>query len=104
MSAWRVRLTDMAVADIREAAAYMADQLANPMAADDFLDEVQAKVDMLKKSPESYARARDFDLAKAGYRWCPVGSFLMFFIADDTHHFVCVERVLFGARDWKSLL
>jgi plasmid stabilization system protein ParE len=104
MSAWRVRLADTAVADIREAAAYMSDQLMNPMAADSFLDEVQAKVDMLKKNPEAFSRVRDFDLAKAGYRWCSVGNFLMFFTADEAQHLVHIERVLFGARDWKSLL
>lgn len=104
MGTWQVRLTRLAVADIRDATTYMAEQLASPKAADDFLDEVQAKIDMLKGSPQACARVRDYDLAKAGYRWCTVGNFLMFFTTDSANSLVYVERVLFGARDWKSLL
>ncbi|MGN0071984.1 MAG: type II toxin-antitoxin system RelE/ParE family toxin [Atopobiaceae bacterium] len=104
MSAWHVRLAETAVGDIREATIYISDQLLNPKAADDFLDEVQVKIDMLGKNPEAYPRVRDFGLARAGYRWCSVGNFLMFFNVDTTRHLVYVERVLFGSRDWKSLL
>lgn len=104
MAAWNVRFTDLAVQDVREAAAYMQDQLGAPRAALRFLDELEGKVDLLKSYPESCTRVRDYELYQKGYRWCAVGNFLMFFTTDLDDRLVTIERVLYGYRDWKSLL
>lgn len=104
MATWHVIFTETAVEDIREAARYMREQLGAPHAALAFLDTVEDKVALLETQPEAYTLVRDFELAKAGYRWCAVGSFLMFFTLDAAARTVNVERVLYGSRDWKALL
>ncbi len=104
MSEWNVQLTEAALSDIHEAIGYIRAQLGAPFAAEDFLDKVDAQVELLEKPPKSRPLVRDYGLAKAGYRWCAAGNFLMFFTLDEEMHCVYVERVLYGARDWRMLL
>lgn len=102
--AWDVQVTRLAHADVREAACYMRDALHSPKAARDFVEAFAAQVDALCTFPEVRPLVRDYELARRGYRWCPVGNFMLFFTADASAHVVMVERVLYGARDWKSLV
>lgn len=104
MGCWEVRFSQTAVEDVREAAHYMQRQLGAPKAATAFLDQIEEKVSLLESLPESCPLVRDFELSRVGYRWCSVGSFLMFFTTNDSSHTVNIERILYGARDWKSLL
>ena len=99
-----VRLSQTAVEDIRETAWYVRAQLGAAGAATAFLDKVDEQIQLLFEAPKSRPLVRDFELAKAGYRWRAVGSFLVFFTLDEEAAVVNVERVLYGARDWKALL
>ena len=54
--------------------------------------------------PEGRALVADYELARKGYRWCPVGNFMLLYTADADTGTVYVERLLYGVRDWKSLL
>lgn len=104
MSEWDVQLTETALSDIREATWYMQSQLGAPGSAEAFLDKVDSQLDLLATAPKSRPLVRNYGLAKTGYRWCSAGNFLMFFTLDDEAHCVYVERVLYGARDWRMLL
>ncbi len=101
---WEVRVTDAAYQDLREAAAYMRDALGSPKAARDFVGEFESRVSLLETFPEGRPLVADFDLARKGYRWCPVGNFMLFYTADRESLTVMVERLLYGARDWKSIV
>lgn len=104
MTRWSVEVTDAAYGDLREAAAYMCDALGSLKAAVDFVEAFEAQVEALETFPEGRALVRDYELARKGYRWCPVGNFMMFYTIDRERLRVVVERVLYGARDWKSLV
>lgn len=104
MTQWAVDVTDTAYDDLREAAAYMRDVLGSSGAAADFVAEFESRVESLETFPEGRPLVRDYELARRGYRWCPVGNFMMFYTVDREGLRVVVERVLYGARDWKSLL
>lgn len=101
---WSVEVTNSAYEDLREAAAYMRDALKSPKAAADFVAAFEAQIKALETFPEERALVHDYELAKKGYRWCPVGHFMMFYTTDRECLRVVVERVLYGARDWKSLV
>jgi plasmid stabilization system protein ParE len=101
---WDVVLSFSAREDIREAARYMAVSLASSQAAMGFLDEVDEKIAFLEKSPLACPCVGDFELSREGYRWMAVGNFMMFFTIDQHGRNVFVERVLYGARDWQTLL
>lgn len=101
---WDVVVTEAALADVREAALYMQDQLASPAAASRFVDEFEKRVDDLAAMPEGRAPVSDFELARLGYRWCLVGKFMMFCRTFHETQTAIVDRVLYGSSDWKSLL
>lgn len=101
---WDVRVTDVAYRDLREAAAYMRGSLESPKAARDFVAEFEAKVALLETFPEGRPPVADFELARRGCRWCPVGSFMLFYTADRASSTAMVERLLYGASDWRSLV
>ena len=104
MTEWTVDVTNSAYADLREAALYMHDVLGSPKAAGDFVTAFESQVEALRTFPEGRPPVRDYELAKRGYRWCPLGNFMMFYTVDRKRLRVTVERVLYGTQDWKSLV
>ena len=104
MDRWSVEVAEAAYADALEAARYMRDQLGSKQAAEHFIDAFESQAEALSTMPEGRPLVSDFDLAKLGYRWCPVGKFMMFYRVNRDEHKVTVDRVLYGARDWMSLL
>ena len=101
---WEVCVTSAAYEDVREAAVYMRDSLQSPAAATGFIDTFEAQLEALETFPEGRALVADYELARKGYRWCPVGNFMLFYTVDVDAGTVYVERLLYGSRDWKSLL
>lgn len=101
---WAVEITEIALDDMREAVMYMRDALKSSQAAECFLEPFFEVADSLKTYPERRPLVRDFELARRGYRWCSVGNFMLFFTADGEARHVVVERVLYGASDWKTLV
>ncbi len=103
-SEWNVLVTETAYQDLREAAAYMRDTLLSTKAAKTFIDVFEEAVGDLSTFPEGRPLVSDFDLAKRGYRWIPVGKFMLFYTTDRDAHTVVVERLLYGPRDWAKML
>ena len=103
-SEWNVLVTETAYQDLREAAAYMRDTLLPSSAAKTLIDAFEEAVGDLSTFPEGRPLVSDFDLAKRGYRWIPVGKFMLFYTTDRGTHTVVVERLLYGPRDWAKML
>lgn len=102
--AWEVRVTQTAYEDLREAATYMRDRLCTPKSTSMFIDAFESTVANLSTFPEGRPPVSDYALAKQGYRWAPVGDFMLFYTVQRDTRTVMVERLLYGSRDWKSLL
>ena len=75
-----------------------------PKAAKTFINAFEEAVGDLSTFPEGRPLVSDFDLAKRGYRWIPVGKFMLFYTTDRDAHTVVVERLLYGPRDWAAML
>ena len=83
---------------------YIATELDNPTAADRHVSLIQRKISALQENPESYPLVRDKYLAEKGIRYIVVQNYLVFFIVREEEKSVSVMRVLYGRRDWRSLL
>lgn len=101
---YEVRVTESAFEDLREAAIYVRATLGAPRAAHDLIEKFEAQVLSLETFPEGRPLVGDYELARQGYRWCPVGNFMLFYTVDGDTNVVTVERLLYGRRDWQSLL
>ncbi len=99
---YNIDMTDVAKADILEAAKYIKHELQNPIAADNLLDNVDDAVQRLCTMPEINPPVRDEFLAGLGFRMTQVGNYLLFYRIDKKK--VTVSRFLYGRRNWQYLL
>lgn len=101
---WEVVVTETCYLDLREAARYVRDQPRSPDAASGLVDAFEEQVASLETFPEGCPPVADHELVRRGYRWVPVGNFMLFYTTDAQSGTVYGERLLYGARDWQSLL
>lgn len=83
---------------------YISVTLGNLDAAEKLLSKIELAVQQLTRYPRIGAQPRDTFLASKGYRKLVVENYLVFYILHETEHEVLVMRVLYGAREYRSLL
>jgi addiction module RelE/StbE family toxin len=90
--------------DIDEIVDYIADELKNPQAASDFLDDVRKSYLTIIKNPWLYAHCNDEKLQRQGYRKIVVRNYLILYRADEKKKVVYIVRVVYGRRNYSELL
>jgi addiction module RelE/StbE family toxin len=104
MAAYKVDVTDPAKQDMLDIAAYISAELETPLTALQMLDALDAGMQSLRENPKRQALVRDERLAARGFRSLPVKNYLVFYKVRNKTHMVDVHRILYGRRDWASLL
>ena len=104
MRRYSVVVTEAAERDLTGIVDYLSGNLASPAAALGVLDEFERLVGSFEELPHAHATVRDELLALAGYRWAPIGSYMVFFTVDEDTGTVNVERVLHGSRNWREIV
>lgn len=97
-----VKYSPTALNDLDEIYDYIANALKNPDAADNTINKILDKTDLLADNPEMGTRLFfDNDLF-SGYRYLVSDNYLAFYrISADS---VFVDRVIYGKRDFMKLL
>lgn len=97
-----VKFSPTALNDLDEIYDYIANALKNPDAADNTINKILDKTDLLADNPEMGTRLFfDNDLF-SGYRYLVSDNYLAFYrISADS---VFVDRVIYGKRDFMKLL
>ena len=93
-------ITAAAEADLDCIVEYMAVKLANPSAASNFLDRVEACYQVLQTTPLAYALCSDDVLQAKQYRRAVINNFLLVFRIEDKHKTVHVLRFFYGRQDY----
>ena len=101
---YEIKVTELAQADLDEIVEYIAVQLDSPIAAGNFLDEVEKCYSNLRDNPFIYAKSNDLRLQKEGYRKAPVKNYVLMFKANEEDKTVMIYRIFYGARDYFKLL
>jgi len=101
---YRLEVTDLAHSDLAEIVQYIAQELANPIAAGNLLTEIEKCYAHLVQSPFLYEACRDTRLAKMGYRRAVVQNYLLIYRVDEAEKTVYVLRFFYGRRDYEKLL
>ena len=101
---YRVLITRTAENDLNEAVNYIEHVLFNPQAADDLLNEAEARIMNLASFPEKYSLVDDPVLHAWGIRLVTVKNYLVFFRIDESSQTVFIVRFLYGRRNWISIL
>ena len=100
---YKLKITELAQNDLDSIIEYIAVQLANPIAAGDFLDEVEKCYSYLHSNPLMYPKCSDAKLEKEGYRKALVKNYIIFFKIFENEKKVIVYRIVYGARDYLKL-
>ena len=104
MAGFTVVVTDPAAKDLQGIADYIAKDLREPATARKQLSRIREAVLGLADFPTRHALVADDVLAALGYRMLVVDNYLVFYITASAEDTVTIVRVLYGRRDWMSIL
>lgn len=100
MESYKVMIYPAAKQDLMDIIDYL--NTLSPDVALRYYDQLTEEIASLSHMPERCPRPRDLALAAKGYRCLLVKNYLVFYvIAEDT---VQIRRILYGRRDYSSLL
>jgi plasmid stabilization system protein ParE len=101
---YKLIVTELAHQDLDNIVSYIADQLANPAAASNFLDEVDKCYGYLKNNPLMYSKCQDSRLEKEGYRKAVLKNYIIIYKVDEDAKKVSILRFFYGAQDYAKLI
>lgn len=104
MKRYRILLTEPAAEDLLAIAAYMAQELREPVTAQRLVGKIREAVMGLAVMPTRYATVADGYLAAQGIRKLPVEHYIVFYVVSEKDAMVTVIRILYGRREWEHLL
>lgn len=96
---YTVRLLRVAEDDLTEIVTYLAAD--RPSAAEALAAKVEKNLNLLSHNPHLGRVPKEEELARLGYRYLVVQSYLIFYTLEGRTIFV--HRILHGARDYLSL-
>lgn len=100
MEKYKVKIYPAAKQDLLDIVDYL--NTLSPDAALRYYDLLTEEISGLSSMPERCPRPKDLALAAKGYRCLLVKNYLVFYVVDrDT---VQIRRILYGRRDYSSLL
>lgn len=101
---YRLVITELAHEDLDNIVSYIAVQLNNPVAAANFLDEVERCYGFLKSNPLIYERCHDVRLETEGYRKATINNYVLVYKVDETVKTVIIYRFFYGAQNYILLI
>jgi len=104
MEVYKVNLTEPAERDLRDIFRYIAYQLNEPETALNMMQTIEDAISKLEITALAHSFVRDEHLAGLGYRPLVIKRYIAFYIASEKTKSVDVDRILYGRRDWQSIL
>lgn len=98
------RLTNRAESDLDEIVRYIAVELANPQAASDFVDNLQAHIEEARPFPESGSLVQNEFLQVDNVRKKLVGNYIMYYLPEMEEKLIYVLRIVYGKRNMDEIL
>lgn len=100
MESYKIKIYPTAKRDLLDIIDYL--NTLSPEAALRYYDLLTEQIASLSHLPERCPRPKDLALAAKGYRYLIVENYLVFYVVSgDT---VQIRRILYGRRDYRSLL
>ena len=101
---YKLIITELAHQDLDKIVSYIAVELVNPIAAGNFLDEVDKCYGFLKFNPWMYEKCQNKRLEKEGYRRAPIKNYLVVYKIEEESKTVIILRFFYGAQDYVKLI
>jgi toxin ParE1/3/4 len=97
-------VSELAHRDLDNIVSYIAVLLANPIAATNFLDEVEKCYVCLKSNPLMYEQCHDALLVKEGYRKATIKNYVLVYKVEEAARTVVIHRFFYGAQNFIKLI
>lgn len=97
-------MTRPAANDLQDISHYIANELREPVIAKELVGRLKKSVMSLAELPTRHALVSDERLAVQGIRKLMVDNYIVFYVASEKDATVTVVRILYGKRNWVSLL
>ena len=101
---YKLYVSELAHQDLDKIVLYIVVQLANPIGARDFLNEVDKYYGFLKDNPWMYSKCQDKRLAKKGYRKVVIKNYIIVYKIDEESDIVSILRFFYGGQEYIKLL
>lgn len=101
---YKLAVSEFAHENLDNIISYIAVQLANSIAATNFLNEVEKCYGYLKSNPFMYERCYDIRLEKEGYRKVTIKNYVLVYKIDEAAKAVIIHRFFYGAQDYVKLI
>ena len=101
---YKIELSILAKEDYKSIIRYIKDKLLEPNIAEKYAELIKNKINTLKYNPQKFAII-DFDMIKKyKFRKLIIKNYIAFYRINEDEKIVNVERILYGATDWKNKL
>ena len=101
METYKIQISDTAEKDLSEILDYISIRLQEPVVALNLLHRLQKEILALHRM---HRLVTDDYFAARGFRMLRVENYLVFYTVDQEHSMVNIVRVLYGKREWNTLL
>lgn len=101
---YKLIISELAHDDLDGIVSYIAVELANPIAAANFVKEVERCYGYLKDTPYMYELCRDPHLKKEDYRRATINNYVLIYKVVETTKTVNIHRIFYGGHDYIKLI
>lgn len=98
----KIRLSPLALSDLKEIKAYITDELCNPQAADRIVTKIMKDYSLLEISPMLGPSLSSIIHIDTDYRFLVSGKYIVFYKPEG--EYISIYRILYGARDYMKIL
>ena len=104
MEEYKVQLSNQAKEDYKSIIRYMRYKLLEPNIAERYAELIKNELNTLKYNPQKFTII-DYDIIKQyRFRKLVIKNHIAFYRINENEKIVNVERILYGATDWKNKL
>jgi len=96
---WKIEYTKGAERDVDEIYSHIAEVLMEPDIATKQIDRILDAAEGLVCLPLRHRAYDEEPWCTRGFRFFPVGNYLIFYLADETEEVVTIFRIIHGSRD-----
>jgi len=104
LSTYSVHISELAERDLKEIGRYIAEEFLEPTIALKLVDKIGDAALGLEEMPQRNALVADKRLSTLGMRKLLVDNHIIFYDISEKEKTVMVIRILYGRRDWLTLL
>ena len=101
---YKLIISELAHNDLEGIVSYIAVELANPVAASNFVKEIGKHYEYLKNNPYMFEQCHDLRLKSENYRRVPINNYVLLYKVMEEDKVVNIYRIFYGGQDYINLI